>query len=400
MGERAILPGYAVIDLETGGFGVWEDILEAAVVLLDSNFELESKFTVLFKNTRPVRNSHAHGIDAEQLENAVEAKTALLSILSLMNGRTPVAHNASFERRFIAEHAAKYGVYNLDDVSYVDTAPIAKELTGSRKLTTATAILGISHERAHTALSDAEATADLLRIAHVKKSDALKACLEKSAPFRFAISGLLTLDSIPRLTDEELTAKRSLWLSDVVFGSSNSEIDKALYTSALRRFALNYRLSAQAKQQLAETIETVGVSRALIDSVHESLIASLSNVWFPKEILPERHWMLKRLADDLGSPLPELEENGSGAEILEVGSKIMLSGNLSKPHTYLEKRYGSRAFTLTRKLDQADVLVTAHPDTGNRQTVQAFELGIPVIHEKAFETLLLPPWTTESQRLA
>lgn len=383
MSAKANKPGFAVLDFETGGLGDWEDILEIGVVLLDSNYVIESEFTTLATSHRRIRNPWAHGIDEPQLEGSPDADIAFAELMSILAGRYVVAHNASFEKRSIIYHAEQYGSIGKDmaQAVFIDTMPIAQELTGKRKLTMVTDALNIPHLQAHAALSDAAATAMLLQIAAERKSEKLELALVKATPWPMRFQRARRLPSIYRLSAEDLLKLRSAWLKDVSYG--DVERESFAYSELVARYSLNFRLSAEEKAVLSEVIASESLSAAAVRRTHEAVYATMETVAFPSKHLPKRKYLLSRLANDLGFPKTEDEVvgNGDGVELLPANATLMLSGALSSNQTELQKFYARKGHTITKKLQEASIIVVGHHDTTNKQVIEARKLGLPVISE-------------------
>jgi len=383
MSAKANKPGFAVLDFETGGLGEWEDILEIGVVLLDSNYAIEGEFTTLATSHRRIRNPWAHGIDEPQLEGAPDADVAFAELMSILAGRYVVAHNASFEKRSIIYHAEQYGSIgsDMEQAVFIDTMPIAQELTGKRKLTAVTEALAIPHLQAHAALSDAAATATLLQIAAARKSEKLELALSKATPWPTRLQAPRRLPTNYRLTSEELFKLRSAWLEEASYGEI--ETDSALYSELVARYTLNFRLSADEKAALSQVIASEGLSAVAVERAHQVVYATMESVCFPSKHLTKRKYLLSRLANDLGFQKTEddVTGNGAGVELLPTNATLMLSGALSSNQTELQKFYTRKGHTITKKLQEASIVVVGHHDTTNKQVVEARKLGLPVISE-------------------
>ena len=155
--------GYAVIDLETTGFGKFDRIVEIGVVQLGPDLSVERTWRTLVQPMRDIPNTHIHGISATDVVDAPTFDQVADELRGLMQGRTPVAHNASFEKRFLQTELARAGMANWVSEAWVDTMRLAREYMGVGKLSEALALANITNKRAHSALADAEATAELLR---------------------------------------------------------------------------------------------------------------------------------------------------------------------------------------------------------------------------------------------
>ncbi|MEY8579176.1 3'-5' exonuclease [Corynebacteriaceae bacterium 6-324] len=101
---------YAVLDLETTGFGSLDRVVEVGVVLLDEHLEVEETWDSLIQPEREIPNTFIHQITDEDVVNAPLFSGIAERLTSMVAGRTMVAHNASFEQRFLRHEFAQLGV--------------------------------------------------------------------------------------------------------------------------------------------------------------------------------------------------------------------------------------------------------------------------------------------------
>lgn len=165
-----------VIDFETTGTNPEEDrILEVGMVGFDKG-EMSFRESLLINPRIPVPEDarKVHGITDEELAGAPTFEEALPAILEALQGRLPVAYNASFDRGFLLAEAARVSGMMTEstlppamrnEVIWVDPLVWAREILKdqkSRKLGDVAAHFGIPLEEAHRAAGDAEATGRVL----------------------------------------------------------------------------------------------------------------------------------------------------------------------------------------------------------------------------------------------
>lgn len=163
-----------VIDFETTGTVPEEDrILEVGLVGFD-NGAVTFRESLLVNPQMPVpEESRAiHGITDEELEGAPTFEEVLPQVISLLEGRLPVAYNASFDRAFLLEEFARTGRATgalppalRRSVVWIDPLVWAREVLKdqkSRRLGDVAAFFDIPLEQAHRAAGDAEATGHVL----------------------------------------------------------------------------------------------------------------------------------------------------------------------------------------------------------------------------------------------
>lgn len=162
-----------VIDFETTGTDPQSDrVLEVGLVGFDGG-ELSFAESLLVNPGIPVPEEARaiHGITDEELADAPDFETTLGRVLELLEGRLPVAYNASFDRGFLFAEVARVGGVTdpppslREEVVWIDPLVWAREILKdqkSRRLGDVAAHFGIPLEQAHRAAGDAEATGKVL----------------------------------------------------------------------------------------------------------------------------------------------------------------------------------------------------------------------------------------------
>ena len=161
--ERLFQPsgGFAVIDVETTGFDTLRDrIVEVAVVQTDG-FVIESRWSSLVNPGIPIppMSQAFHGLGDADVCGAPELWALLPAIEDLTDGRTLVAHHATFDRNFLWTLRRPW-------ICTLELARRAYPHAPSHRLGKLVDYLGLgprlTSERLHRALPDAEAAAYVL----------------------------------------------------------------------------------------------------------------------------------------------------------------------------------------------------------------------------------------------
>jgi DNA polymerase III subunit epsilon len=158
---------YAIIDIETtGGSSRIEKITEIAVYLHNGN-EITEEFNSLVNPERniPYFITNLTGITNEMVEDAPRFYEIAKKIIELTEGRTFVAHNASFDYSFIRQEYKSLGFNFKRNV--LDTVALSRKLLPGHKSYSLGNIckdLGITINGRHRAAGDALATVRLLEI--------------------------------------------------------------------------------------------------------------------------------------------------------------------------------------------------------------------------------------------
>jgi len=165
---------YAIVDIETtGGSSRIEKITEIAIFQHDGE-KITGEFTTLVNPERniPYFITSLTGITNEMVENAPRFFEVAKTIIDLTEGRTLVAHNASFDYSFIRQEFKSLG-YNYKR-SLLDTVTLGRKLIpGHRSYSLGNICndLDITITGRHRAAGDALATVKLFEILMAKDKE-------------------------------------------------------------------------------------------------------------------------------------------------------------------------------------------------------------------------------------
>jgi len=161
------MPGFATIDFETTGLfpGGSDRAIEVAVVHSDPDGTITGRWDTLINPGRDLGRQDIHRITAFEARQAPTFSEIAPELLELLSGRVIVAHNASFDTRFLLAELERMGYSHWEELVTLCTMRLAREFLpagGRRSLAECCATFGIDLEGAHRASVDAEATALLL----------------------------------------------------------------------------------------------------------------------------------------------------------------------------------------------------------------------------------------------
>lgn len=157
---------YAIVDVETtGGSARYERVIEVAIVLHDGQRVVDTFSTLLYpERSIPWNITRITGINDEMVADAPRFFEVARRIVEMTREAVFVAHNVSFDYGFLREEFARLG-YTFSCRQRLCTVRLARKVfpgLPSYSLDNLRAHFGISSERAHRALDDALATAQLL----------------------------------------------------------------------------------------------------------------------------------------------------------------------------------------------------------------------------------------------
>ncbi|HET6505801.1 MAG TPA: exonuclease domain-containing protein [Baekduia sp.] len=154
---------FLVVDTETNGLGGDRcEVTEIGAVLVGGG-ELHDRWETLVPVRMPLSRGIQRftGVTQDMVDAAPPAEATLPELAEQMEGRVLVAHNASFDRRVLAQAFTRAGAA-WPDPPTLCTVALARQLhplARQRKLAPLAESLGIEVETTHRALADAETCA-------------------------------------------------------------------------------------------------------------------------------------------------------------------------------------------------------------------------------------------------
>lgn len=386
---------YAVIDLETTGFGPSDRIIEIGVVLLDPDGNKEGTWECLIQPNRDIPNTFVHGISAADVVSAPTFREVAAHLQLLLEGRTMVAHNAPFEIRFLTNEFARLGVeFPRLGSHVVDTQRLSSKILpgGPRSLSDCLTSAGLSNSRPHAALSDAIATAELLGVL----LERLGTSLDTRGAVHF----------VQRLIPQEFTAvTRSMaapepgeWIHRLAVQlPQTGDVDVDAYRKLLAASLADLELSSSEAAQLIAKAADLGISREEALELHEEFVHQLAvEAWLDGVITAEEAATLHRVAAQLGVDkqlVDALLATPTAGElptrlVLHIGDRVAFTGELSLPRKQWEERARSAGLDVGGVAKKCVCLVAAQPDSQSGKARRARELEVPIIDETTFARLL------------
>lgn len=165
-GPRPTGRGFAVIDVETTGLSAQSHrVVELAILRTDERGVVLDEWFCRFHPDGPVGATHIHGITDADVAHAPRFPDLLGEITARLTGVAVAGHNVRFDLAFLrAEYArASWHMPFLPSLCTLDASWVYLPRLDRRRLADCCQASGIRLERAHSALSDARATATLLQ---------------------------------------------------------------------------------------------------------------------------------------------------------------------------------------------------------------------------------------------
>ncbi|MBD7998219.1 exonuclease domain-containing protein [Oerskovia gallyi] len=328
------MPGFAVIDLETTGFSPRQHdrIAEVAVVLTDATGRVQDEWCTLVNPERDLGPQHVHGISAADVGLAPTFAIVAPHLARLLEGRVIVAHNASFDTRFLRAEFGRVGLpVGIDPLACLCTMRLAGTFLPSapRGLAICCELAGVVHDGAHSALGDARATAGLLEhylglddtdplwnVAHDASATHSWPWLPSSGAFAPVLRGA------SRPTGHWLSGLSDR-LDRVPFPPQADD-----YLALLDLALLDRYVSFTERGALLAAAEEAGLSRAQVESLHHGYLDALARVALLDGVLSDAEVAdLHEVAGQLGLDADDVAAavgragRGVGVDVVDGGAR-------------------------------------------------------------------------------
>ncbi|AMB59191.1 exonuclease domain-containing protein [Microterricola viridarii] len=409
--------GFAVIDFETTGFSPakHDRVVEVAVVHVNELGRVTGQWETLVNPKRDIGAQHIHGIRARDVLNAPSFDDIAGHLVELLDGRVVVAHNASFDSRFLVHELARSGYEIGPQLHTLCTMQLAAELIpgAGRSLADCCAAFDIDLDDAHRASADALATARLLG-EYIGATDAddfwfrqIDAALADPWPpralarHRDEVWRPRGFASAPEPTS--FLERIAIKLPELAGPAEHQE-----YLALLDRCLIDRLLSAHESDALVRTADELSISRETCARLHHEYFDALTRIaWADGVLTTDEIADLAAVAKLLsieGAYLTAafqqpaaLVETGNDARIaivpgafqLSHGDHVVLTGEMSRPRDDWHRDLTARGFVpkpaITKKVA---LVVAADPDSLSGKARKAREYGIPIVGESTLATLL------------
>lgn len=394
------MSGFAVIDFETTGFVPERSdrVVEVGLVLLNAGGEKEHTWTTLVNPKRDVGASHVHGITGSDLVDAPEFFEIGDELLDMLGGRVVVAHNATFDMRFLHSELIRAGYGIEARPPALCSMKWSKRLLGAAKLAHCCEALGIPQSDAHTALADAEATGQLLSKLMEMGTANAELATEMNAARSFAWPARQGRRSTRMAIRQSQTITHpGSWISEVLSDAwvSGDSPDEASYLLALNDALLDLHISKSEGRALVQLAEDSEISASRMLELHREHLHHLAaEAWSDGVLTDEELSDLKQVSKhlnlteaDVTSALAETRHTKSSPRgtLLQPGDRVVFTGTLSRPREEWISEITSAGLATGAITKSTKVVVASDPDSLSGKAEKARSYKVPVIDEHAFE---------------
>ncbi|MFD5826472.1 exonuclease domain-containing protein [Lentzea sp. NPDC060358] len=373
--------GYAVVDVETTGLspGHHHRVIEVAVVHVDGSGRRTDEWCTLVNPRRDLGAQRVHGISAAEVRRAPDFAGIAGELAARLSGRVLVAHNLSFDLRFLRAEFARLG-HELAAGSGLCTMELSGRFLGasSRSLAACCEVADVPMGTAHSALHDARASAGLLvrcldRVGHVE-------------PVRLEVPRTANTYAVQRGNahgSEQHFLAKLVHLLPRAESSSGDE-----YLDVLDRALVDRHLSAEEQQELLDVARAVGLGLPEVVELHRGYLAALADAaWEDGRVTADEEADLRLVASLLGVDVAEVLRREPVR--LSLGDLVVFTGEMREPRDVWESRALSAGLAVKGGVTKRTALViAADPDSLSGKADKARTYGIPIVSEDLFAGLL------------
>jgi DNA polymerase-3 subunit epsilon len=394
---------YAVLDTETTGLApnLHHRVIEIGVALADANGEVEGEWCTLVNPDRDLGPQHIHGIRAADVAVAPRFEEVAEHLMSLLSGRTIVAHNLPFDLMFLRSEYERIGVEIplTRDLGVCTMTWSSTFLPGAgRSLRECCSAAGVQLTGWHSASCDARATAGLLRrfilaagptvpwrhVTDRRHDIAWPSLAERSFEVQIRSANVMPSPSP--------TATFVAQLVDYMPRVDSSELADP-YLAVLDQVLADRYVSADEDAALSALAESLGLTGIEISRLHRDYLNALARIALADHHLSDDEAAdLERVAEILGLPAgavaAALDQAGAGARPAAVpgspqlspGDMIVFTGDMAEPREVWMQRAAAHGYVPHPSVTKnVRLVVAADPDSLSGKAKKARGYGIPII---------------------
>lgn len=276
---------FVAFDFETTGVDAGRHhIVEIGAVRFHDQGVVIGEFDSLVRPTGRMSATEIHGIREYDVVGAPTFGEILPSFVEFIDGAVLVAHNATFDLRFLNNELSQLGVHD-SEIEAICTLHLFGIMfpSGPRRLVDCLEFFGIETGVAHQALNDAQMTAKL----------ATK-LLKKANDFAMPIPPKIELpisafgnrkSSLPRAFIRSQLEERGGYLSSLIDklpGISGNEGPRALavseYLNLLETVLLDMEVNTQEANDLYDLADSYGLTSSEIHTLHVAFFSKICSV--------------------------------------------------------------------------------------------------------------------------
>lgn len=374
---------FAVVDVETTGFSKNDRVIEIGIVVLDHSFKVINEYETLIDPERDLGATHVHRITPQMISMAPRFDDVAQAIAGMIDGRILVAHNLSFDQRFLKQEFERL------NASFAAGSGICTYKITKFKLPEACSAYEVPLPDHHRALADSRACADLLR--------QLKPNIDSYAT---TIEGVVT---DPPLRSHRRCATQGVAPMERMYCRSQRNNHQGAigeYHNLLDWTLDNLDLDSSKQAKLNHLARELELSEEQIAKAHKQHFQSLALDAKRNGVITKAdRKQLAGVAKSLGVSarhVPKPTVGDIGDENLPVGASVCFTGSFVDGDGHKVSKADLSGLAIDRGLvvvesvtkSECDAVVAVDVSSSSGKAKRARELGKPVISSARFLQLM------------
>jgi DNA polymerase-3 subunit epsilon len=413
---------FTVVDVETTGLfpGGRDRIIEIAIDRADLKGNHLDSYVSLVNPLRDIGATHIHGISARDVQNAPVFEEIAGDVLSLLAGAVFVAHNVTFDKRFIQSEMMRLRC-ELPDFPCLCTmrlAHLADPAPHSRKLHALCDYFGVTLKHAHSAYADVLATTELMATCIAKLGDSSELTLSnlgvKGKPIgkefwpTLPVSGKsFRREDAARGVESQPSYIEGLIANLPSVTDIQPEIEE--YLALLDNVLEDRLITPDEGRKLYSLADGLGLLREQVIEAHHIYMRDLIGVALEDHVITESEQedldQVRRLLSishqEYGALLDEVEKHcleghakyGTAIKLADIqGKSVCFTGTFTyriggevSTRSLAEKIATEKGMIVRKTVVKGlDYLVAADPDSMSGKAGKARKYGIRIIAELVF----------------
>lgn len=366
-----------VIDTETTGLGTFDRVVEVAAIVLDrATGETLDEYDTLVNPMRDIGPVRIHEISSSMVSAAPTFEEIAASLALRVEGAVLVAHNLSFDVRMLDNEYQRLDA-QLDPGDGICTLRLSGE-----KLSLACDRYEIPMTRHHRALSDARATAQLVKI-----------LIDEETPSSPASILGLSAAVNPRTHRRDVSSDKSgsqlmgRLIATVRYPTSDGDL--LTYLNALDWVLDDLEIDDAEKVHLKQLAGSLDLTATQIASAHRAYLLSLISAANRDSVITDDEDRLLRSVarlldiDDVELPrvtatVPASTELVAGTRVCFTG-EVVVDGEVITRSDLEETAAAAGLQPVASVTKKCDLLVCADPSSMSKKTNTARDYQIPIM---------------------
>jgi DNA polymerase-3 subunit epsilon len=395
---------FVVIDFETTGILPKTDrVIEIGAIRTSASGKILHQFTSLVNPHRDVGPTDIHGITPGMLRDAPSFGEVLNEFADILDGAVLVAHNASFDARFLDAELERlgHGRNDIDALCTMELMALCYPRT-VRRLVDCCGYLNLPIFSAHSAFDDAQMASNLFHTLLKQVGD-----LELPEPLEISAIDIGQRPQLKRNSLGLITNSTEAYVASLISKSKpgkmliSSDTNECQYLNILDDALSDRKLTIDEADDLFKFATMVRMSKEQVRGLHHLYLNHLFVLAMEDgELSLEERNDLENVAELLDvqdwEQQAAITDSVASTKIFEKfdvdissGMSVCFTGTMSRTRDELEQLALDHGLVVKQGVSRIlDLLVVADADSLSGKARKARDLGVQIIAEQGFLALL------------